>query len=111
MMKRTTFIFLVMDVNEETSVKRQLERGQRLLQLSKVNMEQKQQHHKRKRLKDSDLYEDKARERYQKYNRLLNAVRYQLKMEGKVIFDIIDSNQPLKTVFCSVELQLEKQDT
>ena len=117
-MKNAKFIFLVISVDEDTSVKRQLERGKKLVALShnddgteeKEKEKEKKKEHKPIRLKDSDLNEDAARRRYQKYNHLLDMVRYRLKNEMKVQGDIIDGTMTLNEVFEMVQKQLIKQD-
>ena len=107
-LKNVNFVFIVMSIDEQTSIKRQLERGQRLIELS--HSEQKEDgNEKQVQLKDSDLNEDAARKRFAKYNWHHMEVQKHLK-RIKAQFEVIDAVKPLEIINQVVRRQLQIQE-
>merc|ERR1712130_494383 len=107
-LKNVNFIFLVVAIDEQTSVQRQIERGKRLIALS--HSEQKENgNDKQIRLKDSDLDPNAAQKRFVKYNRYLDRVKHQLVNGIKAQFDVIDGTKSLQEVQKAVVKQLKAQ--
>jgi len=111
-LQSVNFFFLVLDVDEETSVRRQIERGKALKRMmeSDGDQEQKEQSTKKIKLKASDLNEEDARKRYRKYAYLLNEVRNAMESVMKLQIEVIDGSRGLHAVQQMVEAQLKRVD-
>ena len=112
-LQSANFIFLVIDVDEETSVHRQIERGRtlkRIMEGDGGDEEQKERSTKKIKLKASDLNAEDARKRYRKYAIMLNAVRRTLESAMKVKVESIDGSQCFEAVERAVETQLRRAD-
>ena len=106
------FVFLVIDVDKQTSVQRQLERGKALSAAmeNSVNQEQKEDSNtsEQTRVKASDLNAKDARKRYKKYEYKLRSVKREL--ESVMKLDVIDGNQCWNDVQRAVSAQLDRID-
>lgn len=106
------FIFLVIDVDKQTSVQRQLERGKALSAAieNSVNQEPKEDSttFEQTRVKASDLNAKDARKRYKKYEYKLRSVRREL--ESVMKLDVIDGSQCWNDVRRAVSAQLDRID-